>query len=103
MFFFDNESFRFLVTLKNKIQYSDIDKKTFEVSWEKSVETVEIMMEYIMRLPVHYVKSTIAVNAARNITMQLARPMAEFTRSIQSNIQFIEDKILEINSTEKSL
>ncbi|CAF4027449.1 unnamed protein product [Rotaria sordida] len=46
-FCFDSESFRYLVALKNEIQFSDLDKEEYVMSWIKSVTDSNRLIQYI--------------------------------------------------------
>jgi hypothetical protein len=46
-FCFDNESFRYLVALRNKIPFSVHDKQEYEMSWTKSVTEANRLLDYI--------------------------------------------------------
>ena len=102
VFCLDNESFRFLAALHNKMEFSEREEEDFSKSWESSVETSNKMMNYIFDLPVHNVLDTVSLSDARKIIMQLAKPIAEVTRNIQVNIKLAEDKQKEINSIDLS-
>ncbi len=103
VFCLDNESFRFLAALHNKMEFSERDEEDFSKSWESSVETSNKMMNYIFDLPVHNVQDTVSLSDARKIIMQLSKPIAEVTRNIQVNIKLAEDKQKEINTHDSSL
>ncbi|CAF3032041.1 unnamed protein product [Rotaria sp. Silwood2] len=48
-FCFDSESFRYLVALQNGIQFSDLDKQEYVMSWIKSVIDAKRLIQYICK------------------------------------------------------
>ena len=47
VFCFDNESFRYLVALRNQISFTDGDKEDYELSWRKSVTEAKRFVHYV--------------------------------------------------------
>ncbi|KAK4872829.1 hypothetical protein RN001_014858 [Aquatica leii] len=92
----DNESFRFLAALKNKVQFSAMDVDNFSHSWRQSYEECLRMIKYIVGdddnpgLIPHEVKNSISVNEARRLVVQLSQPLAEITQLIQDNIRAVD-------------
>ena len=101
IFCFDNESFRFLAALQNKIEFTEREQEDFAKSWDSSVETSIKMMSYINDLPVHNVQDTVSLSDARKIINELAKPIAEVTRNIQVNIKIAQEKQEEIQSNDE--
>ncbi|CAF3573774.1 unnamed protein product [Rotaria sp. Silwood1] len=48
-FCFDSESFRYLVALQNGINFSELDRQEYEMSWIKSVHDSKRLIEYICK------------------------------------------------------
>jgi uncharacterized protein (DUF488 family) len=46
-FCFDSESFRYLVALQNKIEFSELERNEYEMSWIKSVTDANRLIRYI--------------------------------------------------------
>lgn len=110
IFCIDNESFRFLLILKNGIRFSDIEKKSFIASWEQSsnecLRYVNVfcyvscaitpyyfrMMTYISSLKPHKVQNTVSVNEARRLIIHLSQPLADIAEMIQKNISVLQRK-----------
>ncbi|KAK4872830.1 hypothetical protein RN001_014859 [Aquatica leii] len=92
----DNESFRFLAALKNKVQFSAMDVDNFSHSWRQSYEECLRMIKYIVgdddnpALIPHEVKNSISVNEARRLVVQLSQPLAEITQLIQDNMRAVD-------------
>ncbi|KAF5288460.1 hypothetical protein FQR65_LT02112 [Abscondita terminalis] len=92
----DNESFRFLAALKNKVKFSGDDVKNFSQSWIQSYEECTRMIMYIAGddnnpgLTPHEVKNTISINEARRLIVQLSQPLAEIAQLVQDNIRAVD-------------
>ena len=52
-FLFDNESFRYLVVLQNRIQWYEEEKHEYERSWQISVSESKRLLDHIQRRPVY--------------------------------------------------
>ena len=46
-FFFDNESFRYLIAVKNGIRFNHEDKAEYGMSWSESVDESNRFLNYI--------------------------------------------------------
>ncbi|CAG8597319.1 19908_t:CDS:2 [Dentiscutata erythropus] len=91
MYCFDNESFRFLAASKNKVHFDDMDRENFAESWKRSVaESVRLLQHLGFRNP-HKVQDTLTLNDARNVVLNLARPLAVMQQNIQTNVKMVED------------
>ncbi|CAG8646980.1 1637_t:CDS:2 [Gigaspora margarita] len=83
---FDNDSFRFLATVKKRIIFTDNEKKSFISSWKKSTNKSMRLLQHIIKCKPHQIKETILLNNAKQIVTILYKPFAEVTRNIQKNI-----------------
>ncbi|KAI4461232.1 50s ribosome-binding gtpase [Holotrichia oblita] len=93
VFCLDNESFRYLVAIKNGIQLGN--KTSFMESWDHSVKECWRMLNYITgkggsRVTPHKVKDTMSVNDARRVILQLSQPIADIADLINDNINVLE-------------
>ena len=95
-FCFDNEAFRFLACLKNRVEFDDDEKEMFSKSWEKTLKTTEKLFECVRDLPPHKTKNTLSMNEARNIILALTKPMAEI-------VQLIDDNKRKVKSVKKQI
>jgi GTP-binding protein EngB required for normal cell division len=87
---FDSESFRYLAAYKNECLLPN--EEDFRRSWEHSrMESVRLVDYFKTRKP-HSVVSTISLNGARQLIMELTKPMAEISKLIRDNITAMEDK-----------
>ncbi|KAK4872828.1 hypothetical protein RN001_014857 [Aquatica leii] len=92
----DNESFRFLAALKNKVQFTPTAVNNFSQSWTQSYEECLRMIKYIVGdannpgIVPHDVKNTISVNEARRLIVQLSQPLAEIAQLINDNIRAVD-------------
>lgn len=91
--------------LKAKIRFfkfSEKDQLKYQESWERAESETVRLLDYICQLDPHPVRDTVSVNEARRIILTLAKPMAEITSSIQSNIRAIEAKRSELATLDGS-
>ncbi|GBG76311.1 hypothetical protein CBR_g22059 [Chara braunii] len=89
-FCLDNESFRFMVALRNGINFTDDDKKNFNVSWNTSVSECKRLMDHVATRKPHAVKDTISVNDARRLIALLSQPIGDITQVIQESLTRLE-------------
>ena len=97
----DNESVRFLAALKQRIDFKEEEKKNYSTSWEISVKETERLIEYISSLPPHKGKNTLSLNDSRRLIVELSRPLAEISSTIQNNIGAVEQRRKEVLEWEK--
>ena len=102
IFCFDNEGFRFLAAAQQGVRFTEQEKTDFSSSWTRSSENAKKMIEYISGLKVHSVEETINLNKARDILIELAKPLAEISQNIQTNIKLADDKKKELQSLDFS-
>ncbi|KRT81129.1 50S ribosome-binding GTPase [Oryctes borbonicus] len=93
VFCLDNESFRYLVAVKNGVELGD--RQNFVESWKQSAEECWRMLHYVSgqansNLTPHKVKDTVCVNEARRIILQLSQPLADIADLINDNIKTLE-------------
>ena len=98
----DNESFRFLCAIHNGVQFDAEEKRNFAVSWDKSVAESNRLFAHVEGIKPHSTKDTISLNDARNVILNLTRPMADISKNIQTNIAIIDDKKKEVQSSKLS-
>jgi hypothetical protein len=56
-FFFENESFRYLLAVQNGIKFNNEDKAEYTMSWSESVDESNRLLNHIRRrLPCHIIK-----------------------------------------------
>jgi GTPase SAR1 family protein len=87
-FCFDSESFRYLVAIRNNIEFSPSEEKDYRESWEKSSAESKRFLEYIrtkMTSPLFPGESESMKDAQLKITMMI-RPILEAMRNILRNI-----------------
>jgi len=97
----DNESMRFLAALKQEIKFLEKEKNNYATSWETSVKETERLIDYISSLEPHKVKNTLSLNDTRRLILQLSRPLAEITSTIQNNIRVAEQKRKDVQESTK--
>lgn len=92
MYCMDNESFRFLCARRCNVDFSDADFKNFALSWERSVNETNRMLDHIKMIQPHKTVETILVNDARQKILLLAKPMAKISDNIAKNIRVAEEQ-----------
>jgi len=92
----DNESVRFLAALKQGVEFDEDARGNYSKSWETSVKETLRLIDYISTLPPHKVKNTLSLNDARRLIVEISRPLAEITSTIQNNISVVEQRRQEV-------
>ncbi|EXJ74841.1 uncharacterized protein A1O5_01537 [Cladophialophora psammophila CBS 110553] len=82
---FDSESFRYLAAHKQGVNIGSYDD--YFRSWEQSATESRRLLSYIRQLEPHQVKSTLSLNEARRLILQLTKPMAEIAQKINDTIE----------------
>lgn len=94
---FDSESFRYLAAYKNGIPLPN--EEDFRRSWEHSSREAHRMIDHFKSKPPHNIKSTLSLNGARELIIELTKPMAEISQLIRENISMFEDRKQELLDT----
>ncbi|KAL7786204.1 hypothetical protein V8C37DRAFT_419623 [Trichoderma ceciliae] len=94
---FDSESFRYLAACKQGVPMPN--EEEFRRSWDHSSKEAHRLVNYFASAPPHPVTSTLSLNGARKLILELTKPMANIAESIRKNIQLCEDKKNELNDT----
>lgn len=97
---FDSESFRYLAAFKNGVPMGN--EEDFRRSWKHSREEALRLLNHFQSRSPHMVKSTISLNATRQMISELTKPMAEISQLVRTNIALCEDKIQELKNTRLS-
>ena len=99
-FCFDNESFRYLVALRNSISFNNLVRSEYEKSWEISVRESNRLIEYICKdLGTCSMHSEWKSNKHAQIAIRdMIRPMLEVMRNILRNVL-----MQKIESSQKSI
>lgn len=103
---FDSEAYRFLAAIKNKskpVKFADDECENFAKSWEKSISETKRMLKHISQLKPHPIQSTINLNHARELVVKLTRPLAEITKTIQTNKEVIKDHLELLKRTKENI
>lgn len=98
----DNEAFRFLCARKQGVQFEEQTRIDFSASWKKSSEETNRLFTFLAVLQPHNLRDTLSLNQARGLILKLTKPIAECAKTIQLNIQIIEEKQKEIKESELS-
>ena len=98
VFCFDNEAFRFLAAVQQGVDFSQNEVRDFSSSWERSSDSARSLLKYAVGLTTHDIISTVKLNEARRILMVLAKPIAEISQQIQTNIKLASEKKQELAS-----
>ncbi|KAL7935360.1 hypothetical protein V8C35DRAFT_333874 [Trichoderma chlorosporum] len=94
---FDSESFRYLAAHKQGVPMTN--EEEFCRSWDHSSKEAHRLLNYFASTPPHPVTSTLSLNGARKLILELTKPMASISDNIQKNIQLCESKKVEVNTT----
>ncbi|CAG2110514.1 unnamed protein product [Medioppia subpectinata] len=97
-YYFDNESFRYLVALipPNNIRIDSKLKASYVESWTISVEECRRLFNQIIQLTPHQVMDTLSLNNAKQIITLLTKPLADITKNIADNVKQCEKHKSEI-------
>ncbi|KAH0491274.1 hypothetical protein TgHK011_002711 [Trichoderma gracile] len=95
---FDSESFRYLAAYKQGIPMDN--EEEFRRSWDHSSKEAHRLLKYFASTQPHPVTSTLSLNGARKVILELTKPMASISDSIKKNIKLCEDKKLELTDTQ---
>jgi hypothetical protein len=98
VFCFDNEAFRFLAAVQHGVKFTPEEVRDFSSSWDRSSKNAQLLLQYAVGLTTHDIKLTLKLNEARRILMVLAKPIAEISQQIQTNIKLAGDKKKELES-----
>lgn len=88
MFYFDNESFRYLVALQNGIRFNDQEKQQYETSWSTSVIESNRLIDYIRNylIPCRLQGIHQSIKHAQFEIIPMIRPILETLRNILRNM-----------------
>ncbi|CAF1318936.1 unnamed protein product [Rotaria sp. Silwood1] len=87
-FCFDNESFRYLVALENKIQFNNDEKQEYQISWLNSTNEAYRLIRYIRKKlsPYHIPNKFESIRSAEIEIVQMIHPILETIRNILRKI-----------------
>ncbi|KAK1241432.1 hypothetical protein MKX08_001406 [Trichoderma sp. CBMAI-0020] len=94
---FDSESFRYLAAYKQGVPLPN--EQDFRTSWDHSRKEAHRLLDYFASTPSHPVASTISLNGARKLILELTKPMASITESIRKNIALCVYRRTELEDT----
>lgn len=80
----DNEAFRFLWAVKNGMSFTERTYEDFAESWRVTEEETNRLVKHILGLKPHRTFETFSLNEARRIIVNLAKPLAKISQSIQA-------------------
>ncbi|PVH80521.1 hypothetical protein DL98DRAFT_532057 [Cadophora sp. DSE1049] len=90
MFFFDSEGFRYLAAMK-LLNESIAPQARFNESWKESRIQAERLIRTTTKLPVHTVKTTLAMNRTRYMITSMTKPMIAMSKSMKETIFQFEE------------
>ncbi|KAL7925146.1 hypothetical protein ACQKWADRAFT_242792 [Trichoderma austrokoningii] len=94
---FDSESFRYLAAYKQGVPLPN--EEDFRTSWDHSSKEAHRLLDYFASTPPHPVASTISLNGARKLILELTKPMANIAESIRKNIALCVKQKTELADT----
>ena len=93
-FCFDSEAFRYLIALQNGIQFDQVEKNDYEISWKTSVVESNRLINYVRTqlnaYALHPDEQT--EKYAQIQIVQMIRPMLETMRNLLRNLLLIQIK-----------
>lgn len=101
LYFFDNESFRFLCAWRQGITFNPEQIEDFNTSWKKTVGETFRLFKKISELPIHNTEETLSINNIRQVILAMARPLAEIAKNQMTNTQLIDEKVKEVENLMK--
>lgn len=93
---FDSEAFRYLAALKSGV--APPNKLDFDRSWQHSREETLRLVQHFKSRPPHRVKNTVSLNRARQLILELTKPMADVSQMIRVNMARCEDQKTELEN-----
>lgn len=94
---FDSEAYRFLATILNDPPLQvEADYDNAEKSWNKSMAETKRMLAYINSLKPHETTRTLDITHARELVLNLTRPLGDISRHIHINKSILENDLQEI-------
>lgn len=94
---FDSESFRYLAAYKQGVPLSN--EEDFRTSWDHSSKEAHRLLSYFASTPPHPVASTISLNGARKLILELTKPMANIAENIRKNIALCVNQRMDLDNT----
>uniref|UniRef100_A0A914E5V6 AIG1-type G domain-containing protein n=1 Tax=Acrobeloides nanus TaxID=290746 RepID=A0A914E5V6_9BILA len=91
MFFLDNEAFPYLCKARRKVEFDENEKEVYKQSWDFSRTENDRLFTFITSRPPHNIADTVTLNEARRLILSLAKPLADISSNIQTNIKVIEN------------
>jgi energy-coupling factor transporter ATP-binding protein EcfA2 len=95
---FDNEAFRYICAVHNKVSFVEKMRDDFKGSWNQSVQESQRLFQHISELKPHKIRDTTSVNQARAEIMNLAKPLGDISQNICTNITLSNVKLKESKS-----
>jgi hypothetical protein len=94
---FDSESFRYLAAYKQGVPVQN--EEEFRKSWDHSSQEAHRLLNYFASTSPHPVSSTMSLNGARKLILELTKPMASIAEVIRKSIKLCEDQKTELGDT----
>lgn len=101
-FFIDNEAYRFLLAQKANYPFPPGQVNDYQISWDRSVDQTNKMLNFIAKIQPHDLENTISLNKTRKFIYQMAEPIVEISAQIKANIDHIANKENELRDVTKN-
>ncbi|XP_054152819.1 uncharacterized protein LOC128951594 [Oppia nitens] len=88
MYCVDNDSFQYLIAVKNGINFEADWLANYELSWQRSVDECKRLLNYVTvgqsRKPLqpHRIQNTVSINETRRLILALSKPLLNITEDI---------------------
>jgi hypothetical protein len=96
MYCFDSEAFRFLAARKQGVEMGNID--AYRISWDKSASSTLKMLKHFQSRDAHVIQGTLNLNKTRQLILNMTKPMAKITQSMEDTIAQLEKDTKELTS-----
>uniref|UniRef100_A0A914CD34 G domain-containing protein n=1 Tax=Acrobeloides nanus TaxID=290746 RepID=A0A914CD34_9BILA len=94
----DNEAIRYIYAHHDGIKFTSEEIVEYEKSWNTSQQITARMLEHVRSLRSHKMRDMITLNEARRITSLLSKPLADISRTIETNINALKEKQEELKN-----
>ena len=94
----DNEAFKLLCALKQRVQISAAEMNQFERSWDSSAAETNRLLDNISELKPHNLQDTQSINDTRQSLLILIKSVGDISRKIEMDIAGVTGKKLDLNT-----
>jgi len=100
VYYMDNEGVRYLYARREGVHFNETEIEANTSSWNHSQQEIARMVQYVRSRKPHKMANMISLNYARHLILLLAKPLADISRSIATNLTALDAKKLELQQLE---